>query len=102
MDKPEETPEESARIHTLECRCCGQRKPRTGFRLLASRLVPVCPECLPRTAPYLPIIEDFMARQEEQSTSLVLALIRHAVEGGQPMPDREQVAEQVDSMVPLT
>lgn len=82
--------------YTYHCHCCDQRKPMDGFRLLAGRRVPVCPDCLPIVEPYLVALEDFRRRVDEQAAAFVVGLIRRANESGQAAPAPEEVAEQID------
>lgn len=92
---------ETARVHTLECRCCEQRKPRDGFKLLAGRHVSICPECLKQIEPYLEGLQDLRSRIDEQATLFVVGMLRQATSTGRKPPEPDVVAEHIEGLSPL-
>jgi hypothetical protein len=87
--------------HTLVCHCCEERKPRSGFHLLANRYVSVCPECWPTIEPYLEQLRDFRSRMDEQAARFVVGLIRRSNASGTAPPAPDFVAEQIDDITAL-
>ena len=68
------------RRHTLECHCCGERKPRDGFHFLANRYVSICPDCWPDVEPYRSDIERMQRDVNETGGKWIVSFIKKAVE----------------------